>query len=49
MSPFKKRRDVYESMSDLKASPSPKKPPLQRDSSFAKEARSKRLHDKSVI
>mmetsp|Transcript_1873 Transcript_1873/g.2977 ORF Transcript_1873/g.2977 Transcript_1873/m.2977 type:complete len:1036 (-) Transcript_1873:74-3181(-) len=44
-----KRKNVHDSMEDLKASPSPKKAMLSRDSPFAREARSKRLHDKSYI
>mmetsp|Transcript_30327 Transcript_30327/g.47508 ORF Transcript_30327/g.47508 Transcript_30327/m.47508 type:complete len:105 (-) Transcript_30327:195-509(-) len=47
-SPLKRKKTVFDSMSEVVTSPSPKKL-FNRQSSFAAEARTKRKHDKNVL
>jgi hypothetical protein len=44
-----KRKSVFDGIQDLKASPSPKKPALSRQSTFSQVARQQRLSDKRIL
>ncbi|KAJ1441494.1 hypothetical protein B484DRAFT_390699 [Ochromonadaceae sp. CCMP2298] len=44
-----KRKSVFDGIQDLKASPSPKKPALGRQSTFSQQARQQRLSDKHIL